>query len=84
MIPVIPQISHAAGMRRDDICLYVCRTSRTKLNDIVKDRNSTAKAVWRAEIVLATAEGHGTNEIMRCTAKCKRCTEATCSLASSA
>lgn len=73
MIPVVPQISHAAGMRRDDICLYVCRTSRTKLNDIVKDRNSTAKAVWRAEIVLATAEGHGTNEIMRCTAKSKPC-----------
>jgi Winged helix-turn helix len=29
--------------------------------------------VWRARIVLATAEGHGTNAIMRLTGKSKPC-----------
>ena len=29
--------------------------------------------VWRAKIVLATADGHGTNEIMRRTGKSKPC-----------
>lgn len=29
--------------------------------------------VWRANIVLATADGHGTNEIMRLTGKSKPC-----------
>ena len=60
-------------MRRDDICLYVSSTNRDRLNAIIKDRNSTRKAVWRAEIVLATADGHGTNEIMRRTGKSKPC-----------
>ena len=36
-----------------------------RLQAIVNDRNSTRETVWRAEIVLATADGHGTNEIMR-------------------
>jgi len=31
----------------------------------VSDRNTPRKLVWRAEIVLATADGCGTNEIMR-------------------
>ena len=37
------------------------------------DRNSTAKAVWRAEIVLATADGRGTSAIMKRTGKSKPC-----------
>ena len=37
------------------------------------DRNSTAKAVWRAEIVLATADGLGTSAIMKRTGKSKPC-----------
>jgi hypothetical protein len=36
-------------------------------------RNASQKHVWRAEIVLLTAEGLGTNEIMRRTAKSKTC-----------
>jgi transposase len=60
-------------MRRDDICLYVTPVARTRLEVIIKDRNSSRKAVWRAEIVLATAAGHGTNEIMRRTGKSKPC-----------
>lgn len=60
-------------MRRDDICLYVSPANRMRLAAIIKDRNSTRKAGWRAEIVLATADGHGTNEIMRRTGKSKPC-----------
>ena len=60
-------------MRRDDICLYVNPADRARLEVIIKDRNSSRKAVWRSEIVLATAEGHGTNEIMRLTGKSKPC-----------
>ncbi len=60
-------------MRRDDICLYVSPSNRMRLDAIIKDRNSSRKVVWRAEIVLATADGHGTNEIMRRTGKSKPC-----------
>ena len=60
-------------MRRDDICLYVGPANRARLDAIVRDRNSSRKAVWRAEIVLATADGHGTNELMRRTGKSKPC-----------
>jgi transposase len=35
------------------------------LEAIVNDRNSAQKHVWRAQIILATAEGCGTAEIMR-------------------
>jgi transposase len=73
MIPVAPQISQCSGMRRDDICLYVSPANRSRLEAIIEDRNSSCKVVWRAEMVLATADGHGTNEIMRRTGKSKPC-----------
>jgi transposase len=73
MIPMSSQISHYAGMRRDDICLYVSAANRSRLEAIIKDRNSPSKVVWRAEIVLATADGAGTSEIMRRTGKSKPC-----------
>jgi transposase len=73
MIPNDPQISHNDGMRRDDICIYVSPANRAKLDAIISDRNSTSKAVWRARIVLATADGLGTNAIMRATGKSKPC-----------
>ena len=38
-----------------------------------QDRNTPQKHVWRAEIVLLTADGVGTNEIMRRTGKSKIC-----------
>jgi hypothetical protein len=60
-------------MRREDICIYVSLANRARLDAIIADRNSTAKAVWRARIVLATAEGCGTNAIMRVTGKSKPC-----------
>ena len=65
MIPIWPQISHTVAMRRDDICLYLSRSNRARLEAIINDRNTKAKTIWRANIVLATADGHGTNEIMR-------------------
>jgi hypothetical protein len=40
-------------------------TDRKRLQLIVDDRNSLQKHVWRARIVLATADGLGTVEIMR-------------------
>jgi len=60
-------------MRRDDICLYLSPVGRAKLEEIVADRNSPSKWVWRADIVLATADGFGTNAIMRRTGKSKPC-----------
>jgi hypothetical protein len=71
MIPIALQISQTAAMRRDDICLYVSPANRAQLNAIIVDRNSPRKLVWRAEIVLATADGLGTNAIMRRTGKSK-------------
>jgi transposase len=73
MIPKRPQISQGAVMRRDDICLYVSPANRSRLEAISKDRNSSSKAVWRARIVLATADGLGTNAIMKRTGKSKPC-----------
>ena len=52
-------------MRRDDICLYLNPADRAQLRALVAGRNTPRKLVWRAEIVLATADGHGTFEIMR-------------------
>ncbi len=60
-------------MRRDDICIYVSPSNRARLEALIDDRNTPSKVVWRAEIVLATADGHGTNEIMRRTGKSKPC-----------
>ena len=60
-------------MRRNDICIHVGSGNRTKLEAIISDRNSSSKAVWRAQIVLATAEGLGTNAIMKRTGKSKPC-----------
>jgi hypothetical protein len=72
MIPKSPQIGRSAGMRRVDICLYVSPANRSWLEAIIKDRNSSRKAAWRAAIVLATADGVGTNAIMRRTGKSAR------------
>lgn len=52
-------------MRRDDISLYLGPSDRARLETLLTDRNTPRKVVWRAEIILATADGYGTNEIMR-------------------
>jgi hypothetical protein len=47
------------------ICLYLSPADRAGLEAVIADRNTARKLVWRAEIVLATADGCGTVEIMR-------------------
>jgi transposase len=44
---------------------------RAELEAVVANRNSPQKHVWRAKIVLLTADGHGTAEIIRRTGKAK-------------
>jgi transposase len=47
------------------------RADRSTLEAAVADRNSPQKHVWRARIVLLTADGHGTAEIMGATGNAK-------------
>ena len=58
---------------RTGITVNVSAAARVRLEGIVAARNSPQKHVWRARIVLLTAEGLGTNEIMRRTGKSKTC-----------
>jgi transposase len=58
---------------REGISITVKRSDRRRLQALVRDRNAPQKHVWRAEIVLFTGEGLGTNEIMRRTGKSKTC-----------
>src|SRR3990170_7329807 len=44
---------------------------RAELETVVANRNSSQKHVWRAKIVLLTADGHGTAAIMQRTGKAK-------------
>jgi len=46
---------------------------RERLETVVLDRKSSQKHVWRAKIILLTANGLGTHEIMRRTGKSKPC-----------
>jgi transposase len=50
---------------RAGITVEVSAADRARLEAIVGDRNSPQKHVWRARIVLLTADGAGTGEIMR-------------------
>lgn len=56
---------------RAGIIVNVTREDRRQLEAIVSDRSAPQKHVWRAKIVLATAEGCGTAEIMRRSGKSK-------------
>src|SRR3982074_2630169 len=49
---------------RNGISITVSRSNRRRLQALVADRNASQKHVWRAEIVLLTADGLGTNEDM--------------------
>lgn len=49
----------------------VSALDRRRLEAVVGDRNSLQKHVWRARIILATADGCGTAEIMRRSGKSK-------------
>ena len=58
---------------RTGVSFTVSPTDRRRLAALVKDRNTPQKHVWRAEIILLSAEGAGTVEIMRRTGKSKTC-----------
>jgi transposase len=58
---------------RTGISIMLQAKDRRRLEAIVRDRNAPQKHVWRAEIVLLTAKGLGTVEIMRRTGKSKTC-----------
>jgi transposase len=58
---------------REGITVEVSAADRARLEAVVADRNSPQKHVWRARIILATAEGVGTAAIMRRTGKSKPC-----------
>src|SRR6202142_4606083 len=60
------------GMR-PGISVKLKPRDRRYLEAIVGDRNAPQKQVWRAEIVLLSAEGMGTVQIMRETGKSKTC-----------
>src|SRR5450432_1113656 len=51
--------------------IQLSRADRSKLRAVVANRNSPQKHVWRAKIVLLTADGRGTAEIMQATGKAK-------------
>jgi len=50
---------------RTGVTVHLSPTDRKRLQAIVDDRNSLQKHVWRARIVLGTADGLGTAAIMR-------------------
>src|SRR5215203_6484217 len=58
---------------RTGICITLKPGDRRRLAALARDRNAPHKHVWRAEIVLLSADGVGTNEIMRRTGKSKTC-----------
>ena len=58
---------------RTGIAITVSPADRCRLLAVVNDRNAAQKHVWRCRIVMLTAEGGGTNEIMRQTNKSKSC-----------
>jgi transposase len=58
---------------RTGISITLKPRDRRRLDAIVGDRNAAQKHVWRASIVLMTAAGLGTNEIMRRSGRSKTC-----------
>jgi transposase len=58
---------------RDGISFEVSAADRERLAAVMANRNSLQKHVWRAAIILATAEGCGTTEIMRRAGVSKPC-----------
>ena len=56
---------------RSGISISVSAADRRRLETIVADRNRPQKHVWRARIVLLTADGLGTNAVMAATGTSK-------------
>ena len=49
--------------------IQLSAADRRELEAVAANRNSPQKHVWRAKIVLLTADGHGTAETMRAAGK---------------
>ncbi len=49
------------------VSISLAPSDRARLVEIAADRNSPQKRVWRAQIVLLSADGVGTQGIMRAT-----------------
>jgi|SRR5579862_334035 len=58
---------------RKNVVVRASVADRARLEAVAANRNSPQKHVWRARIVLLTADGLGTVEIMRRTGKSKTC-----------
>ena len=58
---------------RKDVVVDASAADRARLEAVAANRNSPQKHVWRATIILLTANGLGTVEIMRRTGKSKTC-----------
>ena len=58
------------GMRKG-IIVEVTPADRGRLQSIIRDRNSPQKHVWRARIIVLTANGEGTTAAMRAVGKGK-------------
>ncbi len=58
---------------RTEISLIVTPAVRRRLKAVAGNRNSPQKHVWRAKIILLSAAGIGTHEIMRQTGTSKTC-----------
>jgi transposase len=58
---------------RKEVVVDANAADRARLEAVVANRNSPQKHVWRARIVLLTADGLGTVEITRRTGKSKTC-----------
>src|SRR5438046_221749 len=56
---------------RAGIVVNVTRADRVRLEAIVADRSAPQKHLWRAKVIVATADGCGTAEIMRRSGKSK-------------
>src|SRR3954452_13171395 len=72
MIPIVQVGCYVPGMR-EGISFEVSAADRERLAAVVAGRGSPQKHVWRAAIILATAEGCGTAEIMRRAGVSKPC-----------
>ena len=53
--------------------IIVTSEDRARLERVVGDRNTPAKVVWRARIVLASADGNTVKAVARLTGKSKPC-----------
>jgi hypothetical protein len=58
---------------RPGVTIALSAADRRRLEAIVGNRNAPQKHAWRAEIVLLSATGFGTVEIIRRTGKSKTC-----------